>query len=397
MKNKYLTNIDVSQFISFLVEVMEGNFALDHEIHIKDNKTPKKYDKDRKIDNFKDAFDSYFWDGKNFDQTSALLSNIQIKLCDSYFSEQQASLLSAVDDVLDWGLMPKAANHNKAWANKNANFVESIRLAMKEMASDNPHTAVFDDTTCRMNAGFTKVYALLHPGIIIYDGRVGAGLGYLTRKFLVRRGSTTTPKELQFPWAMGTGSRNRNPSCGKFEFPSLQSVSKSVHAEWNIKASWIMQAVVRECIKKNVSWLSGNPLRQLESALFMIGYELPICANSTNITPPNIKVASTYVPSSSSIIHALCCDFNVNELIEHMQKEELPYLIQGQQMSSYKDHSKKKSLDYWIRGKSNDPEKKQADNGVIEQLVRTGYFYEDQELQCPETRVKCKGIVLVTE
>ena len=40
-----------------------------------------------------------------------------------------------------------------------------------------------------MNAGFVKIYSLLCDDCVIYDGRVGAALGLLTRQFCEATGS----------------------------------------------------------------------------------------------------------------------------------------------------------------------------------------------------------------
>ena len=44
-----------------------------------------------------------------------------------------------------------------------------------------------------MNAGFIKIYSLLCDYCLIYDGRVGAALGLLTRQFCETTGRTAIP------------------------------------------------------------------------------------------------------------------------------------------------------------------------------------------------------------
>ena len=41
-----------------------------------------------------------------------------------------------------------------------------------------------------MNAGWTKVYALMLDGFPIYDGRVGAAMGYLVQQYCTRAGTS---------------------------------------------------------------------------------------------------------------------------------------------------------------------------------------------------------------
>lgn len=397
-RKDYIADKDVSRFINFLVDDIQGKGKdLNHRLAIRDKKTPKNYEKTRTIHSLKEAYESYFWASKGFDETSLLLVPLRLSLFEAYYSKNKASLVSAAGGVFDWGLTAKASAWNKKWAKSKEDFVSSIAQALHELSSNMPKPDVFDDVRCRMNSGFTKVYALLHPGSLIYDGRVGAALGFLVTRFLSGKGESKLPASLAFPWAPGVGKANRNPSSENFQFPTIQSLGSKGHATWNIKANWIINEVVNKCVG-STTWLTGEPVRQLEAALFMIGYETP-----TQLVVGPAKTSTTasgarYVPSSGSSIRALNGTFDVNDLIEHMRISGLEYLIQGQQACSYADHTKKKSLDYWIRGRcAANRDQKQADNGVITQLVNTGFFREDAKLDCPETGHKCKGVVLVPE
>lgn len=396
-RENYIADKDVEGFINFLVDDIQGNGkALDHKLNIRDTRVPKDYKNPRSINSLKEAFESYFWASKGFDETSLLLVPLRLSLFEAYYSKNKANLLAAAGGVFDWGLTANASAWNKKWATSRKDFVSSIAKALHELSSSEPKPEVFDDDRCRMNSGFTKVYALLHPGSIIYDGRVGAALGLLVIHFLNGKGESKLPASLAFPWAPGVGKANRNPSSNNFQFPTIQSLGPKGHATWNIKANWIINEVINKCVG-SATWLTGEPVRQLEAALFMIGYEIP----TKSVAGPAKTSASAssvlYVPRGS-LIEALNGSFDVNHLIEHMRNSGLEYLIQGQQACSYADHTKKKSLDYWIRGRcAAKRDQKQADNRVITQLVNTGFFREDAKLDCPETGHKCKGVVLVPE
>ena len=65
--------------------------------------------------------------------------------------------------------------------------------------------------------------------------------------------------------------KNRNPSRSGFKFPKL-NLQKDFHALWMIYASWLLKAALTEQQSK-FSELAC-PLRALEAALFMIGYDL---------------------------------------------------------------------------------------------------------------------------
>ena len=125
-----------------------------------------------------------------------------------------------------------------------------------------------------MNAGWTKVYALMLDGFPIYDGRVGAAMGYLVQQYCTRIGLRQVPTLLCFRWGAARGEHNRNPSMGSsLRFPGLTAKAPRKWAECNVRAAWILSEVCGEGRFGDLP--PGRRLRALEAALFMIGYELP--------------------------------------------------------------------------------------------------------------------------
>lgn len=123
-----------------------------------------------------------------------------------------------------------------------------------------------------MNAGFTKIYSLLCDNFVIYDGRVGAALGLLVRKYLESNNETSIPESLNFYYGKARNPTvNRNPSSQQLRFQSLSS-SFPVHIRNNLKANWI----IKNLQLSSVSGFSDalNPNRAFEAALFMIGYRV---------------------------------------------------------------------------------------------------------------------------
>ena len=84
--------------------------------------------------------------------------------------------------------------------------------------------------------------------------------------------------------------------------------------------------------------------------------------------------------------------FNPHDLLDHIQRSGRTYIIQGQQACALGKHTKPKSLDVWLRKNyASNKDTKQADNSVIEQLVRTGLFREGR-FECPDSGKIAKGI-----
>ena len=76
-----------------------------------------------------------------------------------------------------------------------------------------------------MNAGWTKVYALMLDGFPIYDGRVGAAMGYLVQRYCVSACFCQVPTRLRFRWGAARGRHNRNPSTRSLWFPRLTATN----------------------------------------------------------------------------------------------------------------------------------------------------------------------------
>ena len=132
-----------------------------------------------------------------------------------------------------------------------------------------------------INSGFTKLYFLLIDDFMMYDGRVGAAMGLMVRKFCEENDLYQIPRLLQFSYGPGResgGSSNRrDPSLGGYQFSKF-SFNPRRHLQDNIKASWLLKAVA-DNTKSRFSRLPQDlPLNErltaLQSALFMIGYDV---------------------------------------------------------------------------------------------------------------------------
>jgi hypothetical protein len=90
------------------------------------------------------------------------------------------------------------------------------------------------------------------------------------------------PEGLCFPWAAAKEGKNtlapkrRDPGTGGLKFKVLRSGHH--HAMWNMRASWVLSAVLAHPSAAGSRFhlvpTPNDPLRALEAALFMIGYDL---------------------------------------------------------------------------------------------------------------------------
>ncbi len=288
IKQRYLAQPEVVNFTTYLSDVIKGKTCLSHHINIRDRRLPTGMTRGcLQIDSLQQAFENYWWDRERFDVNAGKLEKVKKIVRDAINMENDIDgtryAHNALHAVLEWGAGgtgQKLYTSNMDWArNAGDSIIRRLAIGRQVMSDDNPNVALFDNGDGpRMNAGLTKYYSIACDGVLIYDGRVGAALGYLVRKFCISHELERVPEPLAFRWGAQNSSSphaalNRDPSLGNFNFPRLPPLGKSKWATGNIHANWIIQAAREQA---NVDWC-GDPdgLRRIEAALFVIGYEMP--------------------------------------------------------------------------------------------------------------------------
>lgn len=150
----------------------------------------------------------------------------------------------------------------------------------RAILNPNTYNTDCDTENIIMNSGFTKIYSLIIDDFIIYDGRVGATLGLLVRKYCECNNLSSIPKELLFAYGNARVGKNenglknrRNPSEKQYRFPMLSNSSKK-HIENNLRANWLLKEIISKCDSKFKKLDENIQLRALEASLFMIGYDV---------------------------------------------------------------------------------------------------------------------------
>jgi len=288
-KNTYLDLEVVQTFTHYLSALING-YPIDHTITIRDRKLPKNdprlKNKSFVIDSLEAAFNGYWWDRAGYEQNALRLYEVQQIVRNAIknipLERTNTDVLHSLREVLKWGAGGTGQSlytANEKWALERADSLyECLSMGCTEMSSETPNLEVFKPNSsspyARMNAGFTKYYALACDDVIIYDGRVGAAIGLLAKNFCIKNQINHLPEALAFRWGAQKGNPplNRNPSDGIYEFPKLP-LEGQTWAEWNIKANWILSAA-RE--QSHAPWCSGaDGLRRIEAALFVVGYSMP--------------------------------------------------------------------------------------------------------------------------
>jgi|SRR6267142_24841 len=174
---------------------------------------------------------------------------------------------------LNWGKVGRGRdgkeNASVTWlkeALRKGSIVEDV-LAAVALLNGNENPDQHFGETLPMNSAMTKIYAFADTSgqLAIYDGRVGAALALFAMDYWHLR-DEQLPAELRFAYfdSQTPGKKgSRNPSVGRYHFPTLGK--HSVHAQSMWRASRILNeaAEIAKC-----------SVLELERALFMIGYDV---------------------------------------------------------------------------------------------------------------------------
>lgn len=288
LKADYLGNKDVENFVDCLAKHL-NNKSLTHNYVMPANRQVH-------FSSLEDALRQYDWSfsfknpslgdfdsGNTYSHSDAALATLSAGLSGSFVVAPPSLRDQQIRDwaiaVMEWG---GVRNGNVTWLQTNVTgLATEITSARNTLAAGDDDKAFLGRTIRRFNAGMTKIYALLVPEFIIYDSRVAAALAWLITRWCIDTKRTLVPELLRFPCMRPKEGDNpsirkvRNPSCGEFRFPWLHGAVN--HAHWNLRASWILSAALdasKQDLKKNQFLAQSNPLRALEAALFMWGYDL---------------------------------------------------------------------------------------------------------------------------
>ena len=271
-KNLYIKDGNVSEFIE----------------HVYYNKKAKK---PWECNNLGDALKQYAWQGMDFEKTQSILLELATKLKTAVNNGNELETLRVSVDILKWGGVLNGAQGVVKLFLQN-NLSRSIKEAVNVLTDEDlnltgfsthieDHSDDVDDISdslgnysnspvrYRMNASFTKIYSLYSERpFIIYDSRVAAALGLVVRRYWEENhGSAALPQLLSFSSLQGR-SGNRNASANHVIFGKIRQELQ--HAQWNVRANWIIEAALVDVDYEKIN----KKMREVEAALFMIGYNV---------------------------------------------------------------------------------------------------------------------------
>ena len=261
-RDDYLDHECVRPFVEWLRRRVGDEEAFEHSYRM------LKPACDWRCSSLWEAHTNYCWRGKSFEDNQRILDCLAEDVRRAVCCDDRDGFVEAACRILQWGGVA-AGNKGKLYK-LGRDALPTFRETARLLDPSHADTSQLDRVRY-MNSGWTKVYALMLEGFPIYDGRVGAAMGYLVQRYCEMQ-ICRVPELLQFRWLPGKGKHNRNPSVDSRQFPRLSHADPRRWAECNIWAAWILGDVACE---GRFGKLPANHLRALEGALFMIGYELP--------------------------------------------------------------------------------------------------------------------------
>jgi hypothetical protein len=301
---QYLENDHVRGFVKFLKELL-GNGAPTRHCY-----RHRKEGYDWQCDHLLDALrryrfrvDSefrYLTGSVDYDSIAAnaiVLRNLRARLQQAMklgYPGGEADAVAVAKEIQIWG------GTNRRFANRNAidhlhgltagflGYLDVCRRSFGQPHTLNLEPFVGSGYGLRSNAGFTKIYSLAFKDFIIYDSRVAAALGLMIVRYWVCYSAKLgvvgpIPAELGLLCMPEYDDRSRDPNANALSigrFPKGSGMPSYLeHLKSNVRANWILTAALRGSffdseVKTRPHPYPVEPLRGLEAALFMIGYDL---------------------------------------------------------------------------------------------------------------------------
>jgi hypothetical protein len=285
-KKEFIEDSNVANFIKWMRVELKGSGRELNRWISQSNMVSKNRGDELEFKSLYDGFSQFYWrstdsDGNectNFQETGRHLSFLKVKLNESLNKNETELCAQACKDVLIWG----GVYHKRTIALEIRNLSENnpdqlvvhLKILKSWLNSDPaPNTPLALNQAICVDSGTTKIYSLLSPSWIIYDGRVGTALGLLVSRWA--HDNKIHPNDIPVMLRFSHGREaKRNPKFyRRCIFPVMENTN--LRLTHNLYANWLLAEVLKgEDIGEFKSIEESSRLRALEAALFMIGYSV---------------------------------------------------------------------------------------------------------------------------
>jgi len=262
-KIEYLEQKYITDFIIWIEPFLDSSFSHSYIL--------RKGSIQWKCESIYNAYEKYTWSNrsKSFNDSHKELFSIKNKLQNALNNKNNKNVKEACIEMLQWGGLEKT---NDKYIKNNYDIIDELIYVRNKIdlnTYDIDNQSIID---IKITSGFSKIYSILIDGYIIYDSRVSVAVCFLIRKFCEKNGLENIPNELLFAFSKGRVKEGtRNPNSSNYVFSNL---SPSNYLENNIKASWLLNGILKRTVSKFNKLDKNIQLRALEAAFFMIGYEI---------------------------------------------------------------------------------------------------------------------------
>lgn len=297
-REDYLADPHVSDFLGFLTTLLQKNGSLRHAWY--DRRTNSRWH----CESLLDAVDRYSYriasqlrhligseDHYSLRANALVLNRLQADLRRAVATSDAPAAQKAANEILLWGGTNRAGHNGRALvylertSGALIGYLRRCQAAFGSGAALNLLPLANVAPGIRSNAGFTKIYALAFEDFLIYDSRVAAALGMLIVRWWARKSHPPGPEQpiptpLRLCHLPGMGDANRDPNTNAMRISGFpRCTSQLQHLQSNVRANWLLSHALRGTyfeaqIQTCLANLQVRPLRALEAALFMIGYDL---------------------------------------------------------------------------------------------------------------------------
>lgn len=270
-RDAYLAVAEVQSFLSWARPFVTGERALRH-------KWSSKRLRSRRFETLGDAYHQYDWpfschipgeseprQGRCYEETVAVLDDLGQLLQYGYKTGDATRFLKAAIGVVEWGGVRQNRKKLKALEPDALTVVCEDRERLDPARADLGQLG----EVRHLNAGFSKIHALLSDDFPMYDSRVACALASLVRRYCEETCHDEVPQELALSIPPARGSP-RNPSHGNLRFRDMRWGDAKQYASSNVIAAWLLRALADHGEFGGLE--PDQRLRALQSAMFMLGY-----------------------------------------------------------------------------------------------------------------------------
>ena len=270
--NQFINLEDVKNFIEWLPKYIKKISYLEY-YHKKDKRTYK-------FNSFEDMCYNYTWNKEGYQDTIRTTRNFSSELKKAINQKDSGLACKISKQILEWGGTTRGNNlpylENMVQKDLLIETYKNILLRFGDLETINLSTEDNFIKKLKNNSGYVKIYCfLLNNGLVIYDSRVAASIGYFIKIWHEKNNFNSLPQILKIHQMPG-----RMNSKGKFlhkrKYQIFSYCSRDEHFTIDsIKTAWIMLKVLKD--NKNLfskSGLLNNRMIDFQMALFIMGYDL---------------------------------------------------------------------------------------------------------------------------